>query len=110
MLSVNAAVVVCEGLLESVTCTVMLLEPAVVGVPLITPVVDESDKPAGNVPEASDHVYGWVPFVAVTVALYAFFTEPLGRDVVVIVRAEYTVKLKDLVKVCGVASASLTLA
>jgi hypothetical protein len=37
--------------LESATVNVSVAVPAVVGVPLITPVDDVNDKPAGNVPE-----------------------------------------------------------
>jgi hypothetical protein len=45
------------GVLESVTSKVSGVELiAVVGVPLITPVDAVNDKPAGNVPEASDQV------------------------------------------------------
>jgi len=58
MVSVRVPVVVCAvGVLESVTSKVSGVELiAVVGVPLITPVDAVNDKPAGNVPEASDQV------------------------------------------------------
>ena len=46
-------------------CTEKMARPAVVGVPLSTPVGDNV-KPGGSVPEASDHVIGNVP-VAVNV-------------------------------------------
>jgi hypothetical protein len=42
------------GALESVTRTVKLLAPAVVGVPEITPVVGESVNPVGRLPETID--------------------------------------------------------
>ena len=49
-------------------CTVKLNEPAVVGVPLNTPLVALKARPAGKVPEATLHVIGVVP-VAVKVWL-----------------------------------------
>ena len=42
-------------------CTVKLNEPAVVGVPLITPVVLLSVRPVGSVPLAMLQVIGVVP-------------------------------------------------
>jgi hypothetical protein len=41
-------------LLASVTCTVKLLVPATVGVPVIAPVLAFSDSPAGKLPELID--------------------------------------------------------
>jgi hypothetical protein len=41
---------------ESLTCTVKVLVPLVVGVPLITP-AELSDSPAGRAPEVFDHVF-----------------------------------------------------
>ncbi len=52
----------------SVTFTVKVLVPVPVGVPEITPVVDASVRPAGNVPDVRDQVYGGVPPAAATVA------------------------------------------
>jgi hypothetical protein len=40
----------------SVTRTVKFVTPAAVGVPLISPDEAVNDKPAGNVPVATDHV------------------------------------------------------
>jgi hypothetical protein len=62
----SAAVAVCE--LLSVTFTVKLLVPAVVGVPEITPLDELSDRPGGRLPEAMLQVYGETPPLAVTVA------------------------------------------
>jgi hypothetical protein len=59
----NACVAACAGELESVTWTVKLLPPAVVGVPEICPLA-ERVKPEGRVPENSDQLYGAVPPVA----------------------------------------------
>ena len=50
----------------SLTCTVKLDVPAVVGVPESTPAA-VSVNPAGNVPLASDHVYPGVPPLAANV-------------------------------------------
>jgi len=56
------AVAVCTGLLESVTVTEKLLETlADVGVPDITPELADRERPAGNWPDDTDHVYGAVP-------------------------------------------------
>src|SRR5436309_14461303 len=49
----SARVAVCTGVLASVTCTVKLLVPVVVGVPEICP-PEDSDNPAGSAPEISD--------------------------------------------------------
>ena len=58
----NAAVAEPDAL--SVTLTVKLDEPAVVGVPEIVP--PERVNPAGSVPLATDHVYGGDPPVALS--------------------------------------------
>ncbi len=54
---------------ESVTWSVMLKFPAVVGVPEMVPVLEPSVKPLGNEPEVIPQVYGVAPPEAVTVAL-----------------------------------------
>ena len=65
-----------------VAITVKVDEPALVGVPEITP--DElSDSPEGREPELIDHVAP--EGVDARVALYDEFTVPEGRLVVVIV-------------------------
>jgi hypothetical protein len=71
----------------SVTLTVKFDVPAVVGVPLIVPVEEPSDSPAGSDPEITDQLYGVVPPVATTVWLYATPICPFGRLVVVITRS-----------------------
>ena len=43
-------------------CAVNVLVPAVVGVPLIAPVEEFSDSPAGRAPPLIAHVKGAVPF------------------------------------------------
>ncbi len=57
--------VACTPGVESVTVTVKENGPAVVGVPLITPVVVFRVRPAGSDPEANAKVYGPVPPVTV---------------------------------------------
>jgi len=59
----NAALAETEAL--SVTFTVKFEDAAVVGVPEIVP--PERLKPAGSDPLATDHVYGGVPPVALSV-------------------------------------------
>jgi hypothetical protein len=83
----------------SFTCTVNVGAPAAVGVPLMTPAADKV-SPAGNVPEATDHVYPPVPPVAVSVWLYPVPTVPFGSDPVAIVKgAAVTVMLSALLAV-----------
>jgi hypothetical protein len=55
-----------------------------VGVPLITPVAEVSDKPAGSLPAVMLQVYGVTPPLAVNVALYACPVVPEGKLVVAI--------------------------
>src|SRR4030067_826349 len=52
---------VAVALLSSVTCTVKIDIPAVVGVPLISPVALLSVTPTGSVPTVTVHVYGVFP-------------------------------------------------
>jgi hypothetical protein len=59
--------------------------PALVGVPLITPVELFRLRPPGK--PVALHVYGVLPPVAAKVALYRAVTVPLGSDVVVMVNA-----------------------
>ena len=65
MLSALVAVL----LFASFTCTVILLVPVAVGVPVMAPVLAFNDNPAGNVPTVIDHVYGVAPPVAASVVL-----------------------------------------
>lgn len=70
--------------LLSVTVTVNVEVPAVVGVPEIVPLPEPSESPAGNDPLVTDQENGfWPPDVAI-VWLYASDTSLLGNDVVVI--------------------------
>jgi hypothetical protein len=71
------------GLLESVARTVRFAVPAVVGVPLTTQPAP-IDSPAGNVPDVTEQLYGPVPPLTPTVALYATATWPFGSEATVI--------------------------
>ena len=63
----SSAVAACGVKAESFAVTLNEPVPAVVGVPLMVPEVD-NDMPAGSEPEANDHVYGEVPPAARRVA------------------------------------------
>ena len=101
----------CAGLPESVTLKVSAAaDTAAVGVPVMAPVAVFSDRPAGNVPLVSDHVYGVVPPDAVSVAEYAVPTLPFGNDVVVIVSvAGVVVSVSAAVALCAGLLESVTL-
>src|SRR5262252_7593695 len=71
---VNGAVAVAEA--ASVTFTVKLEEPTVVGVPVIAPVEAVRARPGGNAPATMDQEYGGVPPIACSVAEYDALTEP----------------------------------
>jgi hypothetical protein len=66
------------GLVESVTVILTVLAPNAVGVPLIAPVEAFRDRPRGN--PVADHVYGALPPVAATMALYGVLTTPFASD------------------------------
>jgi hypothetical protein len=68
--SAVAAVAVCTGELPSLTATVKLAVPVVVGVPEITPALDIV-RPAGSDPELMLQTYPGVPPLALSVALNA---------------------------------------
>ena len=69
----------------SVTLTVILLVPAVAGVPLITPLPLFKLNPAGNTPTVIDQPSGILPPVAVNVVPYNRSTVPSGSEAVVTV-------------------------
>ena len=79
----------CAGLVASVTVTTTVLVPAVFDVPLIAPLAGSMLRPEGR--PVADHVYGVVPPVAATVALYATPATPEGNDAVVMVGGATTV-------------------
>jgi hypothetical protein len=70
----------------SVTFTIMLEDPAAVGVPDIVPPVDKL-SPAGSVPLASDQEYGGDPPDAPSACEYVTPTVAAGSEDVVITRA-----------------------
>ncbi|MGA8672870.1 MAG: hypothetical protein WB679_23555 [Terracidiphilus sp.] len=75
-------------MLESVTLNVSAIALAVaVGVPVIAPEEELSERPAGRVPETKAQEYGAVPPVAASAALYVEPTWPFGKDEVVIASA-----------------------
>ncbi len=77
--STSARFAVCGvGDSVSVTVTVKLLAPTVVGVPLITPVVGERLRPAGRAPVVTAYLYGAMPPAAVSVSVYATLTIAFG--------------------------------
>jgi hypothetical protein len=65
--------------LESFTVSEAIWVPAVVGVPLIVPLL-LSERPPGKLP--ADHAYGELPPVAARFAEYAVPTVPAGKAVV----------------------------
>jgi len=56
-----------DGLLASVACTVKVLVPAVVGMPVTAQLLPRA-RPAGREPESTEQVYGAVPPVMVMLA------------------------------------------
>lgn len=74
----SLAVAVAAGELLSCAATVKLAMPALVGVPEIRPVLDML-RPAGRLPDATDHVYPGVPPVALRDVLYDVPTRPTAR-------------------------------
>jgi hypothetical protein len=91
----------------SVTFTVKLAVPAVVGVPEITPAV-LSVSPAGKLPDEIDQLYGEDPPVTCSVWLYAVETVPPGRLVVVTVNCETTTILSVCVAALELVSVTFT--
>lgn len=76
----------CAGLPESVTFTVTVEVPAVVGVPVTAQFVPRV-RPAGSVPAVIEQLYGEVPPLAPIVAEYGVPTVPPGSVPVVMVTA-----------------------
>jgi hypothetical protein len=77
------AVALSRGELESVTFTTKEKVPDAVGVPLIWPEL-LSVNPPGKAPELTVQLYGLLPPLAASVAVYPLPTPPPARDVVVI--------------------------
>lgn len=64
MMIVALLLEVCCGELESLTVPVKLKVPAVVGVPVMAPVLPLSVSPGGSDPELMENAYGFVPPLA----------------------------------------------
>jgi hypothetical protein len=96
------------GLELSLTLSVKLAIPPVVGVPLRTPAADKVN-PSGKVPDTTDHVSGAVPPDAVRVWLYGVLTRLVGRgDVLLIVTGVTVVSASCFVAVSAGELLSLT--
>jgi len=79
----------------SVTRTVKLYVPAVVGVPVIAPAL-ESASPGGRVPDEIAHVYGGIPPLAASVCEYAAPADPDGRGELVVIPRVVVVNVTPL--------------
>ena len=75
----------CFGVCESVTWTLNVTLPRLVGVPLMVPSAPRLN-PAGKLPEAKDHVYGPTPPVKANVVEYGTLITAAGRLAVVMTR------------------------
>lgn len=96
-----------EALSVSVAFAVKLEVPAVVGVPVMAPVDELRLKPAGRLPDSSDHASAPVPPVAIIVWLYAVPTVPPGRLDVVIEGVAFITMLSALVPVALTVSVAI---
>lgn len=107
----NACVADCATpALESVTFTVKLDTPAVVGVPVIAPVLLLRLKPAGKLPEVVEYVRAPAPPVTAMLWLYAVPTTPAGSVVVVIAGGALTVMLSEAAFVVSVTDVAVIVA
>src|ERR1700739_2457578 len=79
MLNVSVEVLVCVGLLASVTLKVIVVfETIVVGVPERTPLEGSRLSPGGRAPAETDQLYGIVPPTAESALEYGAPTCPFG--------------------------------
>ena len=67
----------------SLIWTVRLEVAGAAGVPVIEPVAESNDRPAGNEPALINHVYGGVPPEKLRFCEYPIPGAPAGRDAVV---------------------------
>jgi hypothetical protein len=105
----KSLVAVCGVAELSVTCTVKLLLPAVVGVPATSPLVVSRVKPGGKLPALMAYVNGDVPPLGVQLPENASPTLAAPKlHVKVKAPAEIGKLLKSWVAVCGVADVSVT--
>lgn len=77
MMIVQLTLCVCAGVAESVTWIVNENVPAVVGVPVIAPVVVFRVSPGGSEPEVTEKVYGVTPPAGFTDPVYPTATCPV---------------------------------
>lgn len=109
MLMLSCCVADCGVGAESMTFTVKVFEPALVGVPEITPVLGSSVRPAGRlVPGITLQERGAVPPVDCKVALYTLVTLPPGKVVVVITGDGFAVTVTDAEAVFWAAEVAFT--
>jgi len=110
MVSGKDFVSLCTGVLTSVTWNVGVAVPAVVGVPLTTPVTESNVKPNGSVPGVTCHVRAPVPPVEVSVYEYGTPTIPSGSLVVVIFSGGMSDTIVTVARaLCGGTPESVTL-
>src|SRR5689334_4597954 len=102
MTTENVVVAAAAGDPESASCAVNVNEPAVVGLPVMAPVVAFNANPAGSDPVTIDHLYGVIPPLAASVVEYETPTVPLGNgDTVVIDNTVLITSVKLLVTVAA---------
>ena len=82
--------------------------PAVVGFPVIAPVLAFKLSPAGSVPPVMLHVNGATPPASCRVTLYAVPTVPFAREVVVTDGEGVTVMLKVAVLVVSLTDVAVS--
>jgi len=107
IIKVRLCDVVRGGAAASVTITVKLGAPAVVGVPEMTPLALRFN-PAGNAPMVSDQETGETPPVELSVELKAVPTAPDPKTVVVIMSGGFTTIPPTILAVCCGVEESLT--
>jgi hypothetical protein len=79
-----------EGPVVSVTVTMKVYVPGVVGLPEITPEAALRVSPAGREPPVTDHVQGHANGAAINVVVYDVPTCPLGKELGKMVGAAWT--------------------
>jgi len=87
---------------------VILKVPALVGFPVIAPVLAFKLSPAGSVPPVMLHVNGGTPPASCRVALYAVPTIPFAREVVVTDGGGVTVMLNVAVLVVSLTDVAVS--
>ena len=101
MVRLRFAVAVAGGVCESLTCTVKLWVPWLVGVPVMAP-EELRVRPAGKLPEVIDQVYGGTPPEAASEPLYGTPIDPAVSEEVVIDRGELTLMVSEAMSTAAV--------